>query len=100
MSAVAMRAGISLQRAGQLVAELEEAGYVQRVAGAHDGRTRRAVYTERGKGLLRDIEAVKKELTTELVSVLGKHRLELLLDEIAELDIALGGGEGLRIVVA
>ena len=99
MSALAKRAGISLQRAGQLVAELEEAGYVERIAGGRDGRTRRAVYTDRGRGLLRDIEEVKTELTTELVSVLGKPRLEFVLDEIAELDMALGGGEGLRIVV-
>ena len=58
MSALAQRAGLSLQRAGQLVTELEEAGYVQRVADPEDGRVRRAVYTARGRRLLRDIAAI------------------------------------------
>ena len=99
MSKLAKRAGISLQRAGQLVAELEEAGYVKRISAPCDGRARSAVYTDRGRHLLRDIEEVKEELAAELASILGERRLALLLKDLAELDTALGGGEGLRIIV-
>lgn len=99
MSELARRAGISLQRAGQMVAELEDAGYLRRVSGGRDGRTRRAVYTEEGKRLLSDIEDFKQQLVSEFVSILGKPRLEALVKELVHLDTALGGDDGFRIVV-
>ena len=99
MSELARRAGISLQRAGQMVAELEDAGYLRRVSGGGDGRTRRAVYTEEGKRLLGDIEAFKRELLAEFVSILGRPGLEAFVRELERLDTALGGDDGFRIVV-
>ena len=99
MSALARRAGLSLQRAGQLVAELENAGYVERVADPSDGRVRRAVYTARGQHLLDDIEAINDAVTAKLVDQLGQDRFRRLLGDLSELDAALGNKEGLRIVV-
>lgn len=98
MSALAERAGVSVQRAGQLVAQLESDGYVERVADDSDGRARRVMYTRRGRKLLSDIDSALVEITDELTAVLGKARYERLVGDLAELDAALGGSErGLRI---
>lgn len=99
MSALAQRAGLSLQRAGQLVTELEAAGYVDRVADPRDGRARRAVYTPRGRRLLRDIDAVNAAIAAKLIERLGRERFDRLLGDLADLDAALGSKEGMRIVI-
>ncbi|MEZ4217486.1 MAG: MarR family transcriptional regulator [Myxococcota bacterium] len=97
MSALAERAGVSVQRAGQLVAQLEADGYVERVADPADGRARRVVYTRRGRKLLTDIDALLDEATDQLVGILGKARYERLLRDLADLDAALADSErGLR----
>jgi DNA-binding MarR family transcriptional regulator len=99
MSALARRAGLSLQRAGQLVGELEDAGYVERIADPNDGRARRAVYTARGQHLLDDIEAINDAVTAKLIDQLGQDRFWRLLGDLSELDTALGNKDGLRIVL-
>jgi DNA-binding MarR family transcriptional regulator len=99
MSALSARAGLSLQRAGQLVAQLEEDGYVKRVADEEDGRARRVVYTRRGKRLLRDIDALVAETNAFLASIVGKDRFEQLRADLARLDRVLNErAEGVRVV--
>lgn len=51
---VAARAGITKQAVGQLVDELEELGYVERVADPRDARARLVVYTEKGRAAMLD----------------------------------------------
>jgi len=100
MSALAQRAGLSLQRAGQLVAQLEEDGYVERVPDPRDGRARRVVYTRRGQRLLRDIDVMLEETNTLLAEVVGKSRFGKLVSDLAKLDQALNSSvEGVRVVV-
>jgi len=99
MSALAARAGMSLQRAGQLVQQLEEEGYVERVADENDGRARRVVYTRRGHKLLRDIDALLEETTERFVEVLGRARYDRLQRDLANLDRGLNGPDsGVRVV--
>ncbi|MBW2270711.1 MAG: MarR family transcriptional regulator [Deltaproteobacteria bacterium] len=99
MSALAERAGLSIQRAGQLVQQLEDDGYLTRVPDARDGRARRVVYTRRGRKLLGDIEALQVEITEQLDEILGKQRTEQLLVDLAELDRELNRSEsGVRVV--
>jgi len=99
MSALAERAGLSIQRAGQLVQQLEDDGYLTRVPDARDGRARRVVYTRRGQKLLGDIEALQVEITEQLDEILGKQRTEQLLVDLAELDRELNRSEsGVRVV--
>lgn len=99
MSDLAARAQLSLQRAGQLVAELEDGGYVERVPDETDGRARRVVYTRRGRRLLADIEELLDEVTARLAAAIGKPRLEQLHRDLAELDAALNGPDaGVRVV--
>ena len=98
MSALAERAGLSLQRAGQLVQELEEASYARRVPDENDGRARRVVYTARGERLLAAVDDLVAEVVAELEEVLGKRRLHSLQRDLAALDEALtGSDEGLRV---
>ena len=100
MSKLAERAGLSLQRAGQLVADLEADGYVERVPEPQDGRARRVVYTRRGKRLLRDIETMLEETNAALAEVVGEKRLAQLVDDLEKLDRALNAGvDGVRVVI-
>lgn len=72
------RAGVTKQAAGQLVLDLERAGYVERVADERDGRAAIARFTERGRRLVADAAAVKKEVDRELARIIGVHGLEQL----------------------
>ena len=100
MSALAERAGLSLQRAGQLVAQLEADRYVQRVADIDDGRARRVVYTRRGERLLRDIDVMLEETNDLLAQVVGESRFEKLIEDLDKLDRALNSSlAGVRVVV-
>ena len=100
MSKLAERAGLSLQRAGQLVADLESDGYVERIADAEDGRARRVIYTRRGRRLLRDIEVMLEEVNAQCAEVVGEKRLEQLLLDLARLDQAMNGDvDGVRVVI-
>ena len=98
MSALAALVQQSIQRTGQLVQQLEEDGYVERIQDESDGRAKRVVYTRRGRKLLRDIAELQDEITREFRSVLGAGRFDALLEDLAELDVALNGEEvGLRV---
>lgn len=93
MSALASRVGLSLQRTGQLVQQLEDDGYVERVADPNDGRAKRVVYTRRGRKLLRDIETLTEAITARFVAVLGAQRFAKLHAELALLDLEINGPE-------
>lgn len=94
MSALADRAGVSIQRAGQLVQQLEDDGYVMRLPDERDGRARRVVYTRRGNKLLRDIDALLDETAEHFTTILGKQRCRRFLGDLSELDRELTGRHG------
>jgi DNA-binding MarR family transcriptional regulator len=99
MSALAERAGQSLQRTGQLVQQLEADGYVERIPDENDGRARRVVYTRRGQKLLQDIDALMEQVNADCRAVLGEVRFDQLLQDLAALDAALNGPDaGVRVV--
>lgn len=100
MSALAMRSGLSLQRAGQLVAQLEKDRYVRRVTDAEDRRARRVIYTPRGQRLLRDIESMLEDTNAFLAEVVGESRFGKLISDLSKLNQALNSNvEGARVVV-
>ncbi len=86
VTVAARHAGISKQAVGKLVSELERLGYVARRPHPDDMRATLVVFTDRGKGLLRDIvktingiestyaEAIGTSGFDELRSLLGKLR--------------------------
>jgi DNA-binding MarR family transcriptional regulator len=89
---LAERAGMTKQAAGQLVAELERHGYVERVPDPTDRRAIRVQFTEAGWQYLLDAQTVKQNIQTEYRTILGEAAwkelnaaLERLLDHNGEL---------------
>ena len=91
MGELSQRVGLSLQRTGQLVQQLEDDGYVTRERDANDGRARRVAYTKRGRKLLADIDALLETIEAEFVEVLGTTRFRTLVRDLARLDRAMNG---------
>ena len=78
ISALARRAGVTRQAAGQQVAALERAGYVERGSSAADGRAAVIYQTERGRALLDDALDIVAELESEYAEQLGAARVATL----------------------
>jgi len=91
MSELAARLRLTLQRAGQLVGELEEVGYLERVPDPSDGRAKRVIFTRRGRTLIRDIDEITRATTEHFASQVGKDRFKLLCELLEELDVAING---------
>lgn len=91
MSELAARLRLTIQRAGQLVGELEEVGYLERVPDPSDGRAKRVIFTRRGRTLIRDIEEITRATTEHFASQIGNERFELLCELLEELDVAING---------
>lgn len=90
MTVLAERAGITKQAVGQLVADLEQAGYVERQPDPQDRRAQRICFTQRGQAYLLDALAVKHQIEAEYRALLGGdwERLRASLAAI----IAAGAG--------
>jgi DNA-binding MarR family transcriptional regulator len=89
VSVLAERAQVTKQAMAQLVAHLEEHGYVERVADAADGRAKLVRATDRG----REVFAVAREFVAEVeervTERLGEAKLRRLRALLVELDAAL-----------
>jgi DNA-binding MarR family transcriptional regulator len=90
---LAQRLRVSVQRAGQLVQELQTAGYVELKADASDGRAKRVRYSARGRRLIRDGHEINAELWQELASRLGQQELGRFASTLGRLHELLGGRE-------
>src|SRR5262245_47144150 len=91
LTELAERLRVSVQRAGQLVQELEDAGYVERSADADDARAKRVRYSARGRRLMQDVAEVNDELWRELAERFGAATLERLATTIGALHRELVG---------
>jgi DNA-binding MarR family transcriptional regulator len=89
VSVLASRAGVSKQAMAQLVAHLEQHGYVERVPDPADGRAKLVRATQRG----REVFAIARELVAEidarLDQRLGPAKKQCLRDLLQELHDAL-----------
>lgn len=82
---LALRLGVSVQRAGQLVQALDSSGYVEREVDPSDARAKRVRYSARGRKLLRDADELHAELWQELAQRLGRRELESFAKTLAAL---------------
>jgi DNA-binding MarR family transcriptional regulator len=73
---------VSVQRAGQLVQELEDAGYVERDDDPDDRRAKRVRYSARGRRLMQDVAEVDDELWRDLSARFGAAAVERLAETI------------------
>ena len=85
ITVLAERAGITKQAAGQLVNELEAAGYVQRQPDEADGRAFMVVFTKKGWRLLRDSYEIKLEIEAGFEVTLGQRRMQMLKNALRDL---------------
>lgn len=69
---LAERAGMTKQAAGQLVAELEAHGYVERAPDPDDRRATRVQFTAKGWRYLLDAQDVKRAIEDEYRALLGE----------------------------
>jgi DNA-binding MarR family transcriptional regulator len=100
VSQLASRLRLTLQRTGQLVGELEEVGYLERIPDPTDGRAKRVVFSSRGLELIRDIDEITAEITDSFAARVGSDRLGLLCELLEELDLAVNGADSPVRVVA
>ena len=91
LTELAEKLRVSVQRAGQLVQQLEDAGYVERVADASDARARLVRHSARGRRLMQDAAEVDAELRAELAERLGETKLAQLARAIGTLHDELVG---------
>ena len=99
MSELGMRLRLTAQRAGQLVSELEELGYLERVPDPDDGRARRVVFAARGRRLVRDIDEITQTITADFSAAIGARRFDQLCALLEDLDVAMHGEDApLRVV--
>lgn len=75
---LADRAGVSKQAMGQLVADLEQHGYIERTPDPHDGRATLVQFTEQGWAFLQDAYQVKQAIETEYATLLGEENMKTL----------------------
>ncbi|MCM3924756.1 MarR family winged helix-turn-helix transcriptional regulator [Frankia sp. AiPs1] len=83
MAEIARAQDVSKNAIGQLVDELEDLGYVERVPDPTDGRAKILRYGEKGIQLLIDAMEIGEEIKQDLASMIGDEKLALL-DEILE----------------
>jgi len=75
---LAARADMTKQAAGQLLSDLETAGYVTRQLDPSDGRAMLVQFTARGEQFLADAQKIKLEIETEYAAALGHTELAAL----------------------
>jgi DNA-binding MarR family transcriptional regulator len=84
-SELARRAGMTKQSMGELVADLEEKGYVGRVEDPVDRRARVVRLTSKGRRYVRDALVIIGEIEEAYARRLGTRRLRMLREALEEL---------------
>jgi DNA-binding MarR family transcriptional regulator len=82
---LARRARITKQSMGELVADLERRGYVERVAHPADGRAKLVVFTERGRSAAGLALVAAAQIESEWATRLGADRIEDLRETLEEI---------------
>jgi DNA-binding MarR family transcriptional regulator len=89
---IAKAQDVSKNAVGQLVSELEELGYVERVPDPLDGRAKIVRYTEMGVQLIGDAAVIGEGLNAEIAQIIGPRRLRELRSILADIWLGLGLG--------
>ena len=75
ITTLAERVGVTKQAIGHLVQDLEQRGYIARVADPDDRRATNITFTDAGWQFLRDAYQVKREIEAEYSAMLGEEGL-------------------------
>ncbi|MGZ5393792.1 MAG: MarR family winged helix-turn-helix transcriptional regulator [Mycobacterium sp.] len=82
---IAKAQDVSKNAVGQLVTELEDLGYVERVPDPGDGRAKIVRYTRKGRALIGDAGTIAGKLDAEVEAIVGARRLAELRSTLAEI---------------
>jgi DNA-binding MarR family transcriptional regulator len=82
---IAKAMDVTKNAVGQLVTELEELGYVERLPDADDGRAKIVRYTTKGKALLADAAAISTSLDAEVEAIIGRRRFAELRKTLSDI---------------
>jgi DNA-binding MarR family transcriptional regulator len=82
---IAKAQDVSKNAVGQLVSELEDLGYVERVSDPADGRAKIVRYTDQGMALIGDAAKIANRLDAEIENIIGSRRLAELRSTLADI---------------
>jgi len=82
---IAKAQDVSKSAVGQLVTELEDLGYVERVPDPADGRAKIVRYTRNGRALIADAARIAERLDAEIEAIVGTRRLAQLRSTLADI---------------
>src|SRR4030095_103227 len=85
LTALAQHAAMSTQALGQIVDDLEQLGYVERIPDPADGRAKIVRFTAAGLDFVCDAAEVLDEIWHEYAELLGASELEQVQDALHEL---------------
>jgi len=85
LTELADQAQVTKQTAGDLVDQLERAGYVERIPDPRDGRARLIKIAGRGRAAQPIAAAMVREVETEWARHLGSHNMERLRELLQRL---------------
>lgn len=77
--------GLTKQAMSQIVAEIEQQGYIAKKDDPSDGRARKLKLTTKGKKLIQDSLEAYAEVEDEYAALIGREKLELFKEMAAEL---------------
>ena len=82
VSVLAERAGMTKQAMAELVAHLEQHGYVRRTPDPGDGRAKLVLLTAKGREIIAIAEGLVPEMESRLIGALGRSRWQQLRDDL------------------
>ena len=77
--------GLTKQAMSQIVAEIEQQGYITKQDDPNDGRARKIKLTAKGKKMIQDSMVAYEELQAEYEALIGSERLAVFRSIAAEL---------------
>lgn len=82
VSTLAQRAGMTKQAMAELVAYLEQHGYVRRERDPGDRRAKLVLLTSKGRQVMSIVEGLLPEMENRLIAALGRSRWQQLRDDL------------------
>lgn len=83
LTEIARRLGVTKQAAGQVVDELEEMGFLERIADPKDARAKLIRFSKKGQAAMLEGLQVLGEIEAEVRDVIGEGKMRVLHESLA-----------------